>query len=91
MVFLVSSAQLLGQITPFQGKTCLSSCCHLPPPNSNIAVDWVQLYRKAPPPSAFGGDDLGAGTAERLIDQIARIGKRCQHRLDQRHRKYRRM
>jgi hypothetical protein len=59
---------------------------HLPPPHGHVAIGRVQFHRETPPPSALGGDDLGAGAAERLIDQVTRIRKRRQHRLGQRHR-----
>ena len=35
--------------------------------------NWAQLHRKTAPPSAFGGDQMGARAAERLVDQAARI------------------
>lgn len=63
-------------------------CRHLRSPHGDVAIHRVQLHREAAPPSAFGGDDLGAGTAERLIDQVIGIRERRQHRLDQRHLEY---
>lgn len=42
-------------------------------------------------PSAFGGGQLGAMAVESLIDQVAGVAERCQHRLDQRHREHRRV
>ena len=46
---------------------------HLPPLHGDIAIVLVQFHRTAAPPSAFGGDDLGAKAAKRFIDQIASI------------------
>jgi len=61
---------------------CLPPRRHLPPPHRDVAIDRVQFHRETAPPSALGCNNLGAGAAERFIDQIAGIGKRRQYRLD---------
>lgn len=70
------SARLLGGFA-----VGLSPCRQLPPPDGNVAIDRVQFHHAASPPRAFRRDHLGAGTAEGLIDQMARIGEGFQHHL----------